>query len=831
MPALSVVLPTYNEAANVGPLLQELRSVLGDDAELLVVDDDSQDGTADVARRAGARVIVRKDERGLATAVVRGLAEARGDHVVVMDADGQHPVEAVARMHAKAQATGADMVIGSRYVEDGSDQAFGAVRRVISGGAKLLSHISLPQVRRHKLTDPMSGLFLVRRDAVDLDALRPKGYKILLEILARCPVERVEEVGFEFQDRRGGDSKLGPTVILQYLIHVLALGWQQPENQRLFRFGMVGLTGVVVNLGLLTLLTEVAGLFYLLSAAISVEASIVTNFLLNDAWTFRDRREGHRLTRLAKFNTVSLLALGLNIATLAFLAEVVGLHYLVAEAFAILVTFTFNYLGNINWTYGGKGRFRLSGHVRRWLPWLPWLLVVVTASGFLLDDLDRPDEIYFDEHYYVTVAYQALSGEWEDPCWDQADPAARPLNFEHPPLAKLLITANAALVDPDVAHYEVCREPDSREYEAFTSTLRDEGTPFAWRLAPALFGIAAVALTGLAAARLTGSPGAAAVASALAATDGVLFTSSRMAILDIFVTAFVVAALYAATFPTRRGIVAASLLLALGFACKYTAVFAGLPVLLVMLWSQWRAGNLTRRRFDGSILGAVLTPLPVLALTYTPWWILWLPRYGFVGAIRHWIDILVEAIKWHATVQSDHAYASRPIEWPLLERPVFYYAAHDVGGVTGMDGYIYGIPNPVLWWGAGLALVGLLAAAAWGLYKQRSILGWFRGLPLPGQGAALAVAAFAVTYGGFLSLSRESFLFYTTILAPLLALVLTTALVALWRHRPTWGRLAGAVVVLLAVAAFAHYHPVLTAQTISDQRFDAIMDLVPWMRR
>jgi dolichol-phosphate mannosyltransferase len=353
-PWLTVVIPTYNEAANIGPLLAALRQTLGTiPVEYVVVDDASKDGTPEAAAAAApdARVIVRRDERGLATAVVRGLREATGTYVAVMDADFQHPPSAVLAMLEKALDEDADLVIGSRYAAGGSQGNFGPVRRLISWGAGTIGRLALPPVRRFKLTDPMSGLFLVRRDKVDVDSLRPSGYKILLEILGRAPLERVTEAGYVFQDRRGGESKLGAGVMGQYLAHAVRLGIDHPENRRMAKFALVGMTGVVVNLALLWLLHGRLGLHDLVAVPIAVEASILSNFLLNDRFTFHDRQRGHAMKRLLQFNTVSLLALLVNLAAYTILAKGIGLHYLLAEAIAIVVAFGANYMGNLQWTY------------------------------------------------------------------------------------------------------------------------------------------------------------------------------------------------------------------------------------------------------------------------------------------------------------------------------------------------------------------------------------------------------------------------------------------------------------------------------------------------
>ncbi len=179
-----MVLPTYNEAGSIGAVLDETAAALdagGIAWEAVVVDDDSPDGTqaeveAAAQRHAGrVRLVVRRTERGLASAVVRGFREATGELVAVMDADGQHPAEALVVM--MRAASGADVVVGTRHAAGGSVGSFGALRRLVSWGAALAARLALPPVRHARLSDPMSGLFLVRRAAVADAALNPRGFK------------------------------------------------------------------------------------------------------------------------------------------------------------------------------------------------------------------------------------------------------------------------------------------------------------------------------------------------------------------------------------------------------------------------------------------------------------------------------------------------------------------------------------------------------------------------------------------------------------------------------------------------------------------------------
>lgn len=854
-PLLSVVIPTYNEAANIGPLLEALGTALGAvKYEAIVVDDDSTDGTVADARSKGARVIVRTDERGLATAVVRGLREAKGEYVAVMDADFQHPPEAVARLLEKAVADNADLVIGSRYAPGGTEGGFGPVRRVISWGAKTLGRIALPPIRRFKVTDPVSGLFLVRRAAIDVDALRPAGYKILIEILARSALQRVSEVGYVFGGRRGGESKLGAGVMAQYLTHVTHLGFEHPDNRRLAIFGIVGLTGVAVNLVLLYVLHGRFGLHDLVAVPIAVEVSILSNFLLNDRFTFHDRLSGTKWRRLLQFNAVSLMALVINVTVYAAMERLFGLPYLLAEFIAIVVAFGANYAGNLHWTYGGADRFRLRASLGRILPVVPILTLGLAAGLVYFEDLDRVNEIYFDEHYYVSVARQADNGILEDPCWvNDSRLPHRPLNYEHPPVAKLIMSWSVERFDTDHAIFEGCRSPDdsnpqtcnlvehgevisthnSRKecYDAFTARAKTMGNPFAWRGPSAVFGALTVLFTGLAARRLFQSTAAGMFGAGLVVLDTLVYSSSRVAILDIFPAAFLMMAIWAATFPGRKGVLATALFLGLAFSCKYTVLFAGPPVALLCLWTQRRAGVLTRSRFDLNLAAFILIPLTVWLASYAPWWNLWVGDMGFKEAVKHWFDVQKEAFAWGSSGYQDHPYESPPGEWFIMGRPTFYY--HVWGFDDRREGWVFAIGNPVLWWFAATAILGALGTAftRWLLALRDGWIGplaHFRGEPRILQASVIATFLPLVTYAAFFLVDRVTFLFYMTLVVPLLCLPLAGVLGDAWARGTGWR--IGVVGVMLAVAAaFVWYYPVASAWRITPEWYDRIMTALPWM--
>lgn len=222
-PRITVVLPTYNERENLAPLAQRLFTALDPrEAELLVVDDDSPDGTAAAAAELAAtypvRCLVRHGERGLATAVIAGLRAARGELLVVMDADLSHPPEAIPALVAALADPAVSMAIGSRFVRGGRvDLHWPWHRRLNSLVARLLARPLTP------VRDMMSGFFAVRRRGLRLEGLEPVGYKIALELIVRHRWTRVVEVPITFSERAAGRSKLNIGEQLRYLRHLARL--------------------------------------------------------------------------------------------------------------------------------------------------------------------------------------------------------------------------------------------------------------------------------------------------------------------------------------------------------------------------------------------------------------------------------------------------------------------------------------------------------------------------------------------------------------------------------------------------------------------------------
>jgi dolichol-phosphate mannosyltransferase len=232
---VSIIVPTYNEEANVWPLVQCVKQVLGEQpTEMLFVDDSPTLGTVEAIQSAGrhlnsptfqVRCYRREGEAcwgGLAGAVIDGFKRARSALVVVMDGDLQHPPEVIPLL-LKEAAGGTQLVVASRYCAGGSAEGLsGPARRLVSRSSTWLAKICFPIALRH-ITDPMTGFFAVRLNAIDLEGLQPRGFKILLEILARNPGLGVSEVPFKFVERVAGQSKGTMMQGLQYLLHLVRL--------------------------------------------------------------------------------------------------------------------------------------------------------------------------------------------------------------------------------------------------------------------------------------------------------------------------------------------------------------------------------------------------------------------------------------------------------------------------------------------------------------------------------------------------------------------------------------------------------------------------------
>lgn len=294
-PVLSIVVPTFNEHDNLRELVGRLDALLGDlNWEVVFVDDDSTDGTPRALRElsqvdARVRHLHRIGRRGLASAVVEGILSTSSPYVAVMDADLQHDENRLRDMLEKLRTTDCDIVVGSRYLEDGGVADWDKNRQTISRVATKLAHL----VTEPNLTDPMSGFFMLRREAFDRSVRRLSslGYKILLDILvsARPPL-KVAEVPYVFRTRIHGESKLDSAVTWEYLMLLLDKTAGRVVPVRFLMFMLVGGLGVFVHMLTLAGLNQVWHAPFLESQTVATVAAMTFNFFANNVLTYRDKR-------------------------------------------------------------------------------------------------------------------------------------------------------------------------------------------------------------------------------------------------------------------------------------------------------------------------------------------------------------------------------------------------------------------------------------------------------------------------------------------------------------------------------------------------------------
>ncbi|WP_414569847.1 glycosyltransferase [Nostoc sp. CCY 9925] len=368
----SLVIPTYKERDNIKNIVSILSQLLDESIpgkyELIVVDDDSPDLTWEIAQSLTTqypqlRVMRRQQERGLSSAVIRGWQAATGNVLGVIDGDLQHPPEVLMQLLRNVEQ-GADLAVASRHVEGGGVSSWSVVRRLLSRGAQLLGLIILPGVLG-RVSDPMSGYFMVRRSAIANARLNPVGYKILLEVIGRGKVNQVAEVGYVFRERTEGESKVTWKQYIDYIHHLVRLRLSTGRVGRLkrkvnfpvgrfLRFGLVGLSGVFVDMAVLYLLSDPTTLAWPLtrSKIIAGEIAILNNFLWNDAWTFADvsarqQEWNQRLKRFVKFNVICLAGLVLNVLILNLVFNFLIPNRYIANLIAIAVATIWNFWVNL----------------------------------------------------------------------------------------------------------------------------------------------------------------------------------------------------------------------------------------------------------------------------------------------------------------------------------------------------------------------------------------------------------------------------------------------------------------------------------------------------
>ncbi|WP_371419831.1 glycosyltransferase [Tardiphaga sp.] len=352
---LSVVVPTFNERGNVATLVQRLDAALvGISWEVIFVDDNSPDGTAEVVRdlaRVDSRVrcIRRIGRRGLSGACIEGMLASSAPCAAVIDGDLQHDETQLGKMLGLIESGAAELVIGSRYIEGGSADSFNQQRL---GASKFATAVA-QRVLRVKIADPMSGFFMIRRDRFEQLApqLSTQGFKILLDVVATAHGDlRIIEVPYTFGSRLHGESKLDSMVALDFLGLVLAKLTNDTVSLRFLLFALVGSIGLFVHFAVLFVTLEFFDRPFAEAQAIAALCAMTSNFLLNNFLTYRDQRlKGFGILRgLLIFYVVCSVGLLANVGVAWSVFDQEPIWWLAGAAGALM---------GVVWNYAMSGLF------------------------------------------------------------------------------------------------------------------------------------------------------------------------------------------------------------------------------------------------------------------------------------------------------------------------------------------------------------------------------------------------------------------------------------------------------------------------------------------
>ncbi len=359
--AVSVVVPTYEEAENLPELVGRIKASLEKtsfDWDVIVVDDDSNDGIEELVdqmrqQNLPVRIIVRKGVRGLSSAVLEGFRNAEGDVLICMDADLSHPPEQLPLLVEEVMRDDVDFVIGSRYVPGAStDETWGVFRWMNSKIATLMARPFT------KARDPMAGFFALRRKAFEQsESLSPVGYKIGLELIVKCNAKNVAEIPIHFADRKRGTSKLSLREQVNYLRHLKRLadykfGWLS----RLGQFCLIGAIGMMFDLVSYAILLRV-GLLLSVARFIAIWIAMTWNFWLNRRITFSYSRKSSLPQQYAKF--VLTCSVGAVVNWGVSIGLVRGVHFfsdapILAAVVGVAAGTLFNFALSMNWAFRRK---------------------------------------------------------------------------------------------------------------------------------------------------------------------------------------------------------------------------------------------------------------------------------------------------------------------------------------------------------------------------------------------------------------------------------------------------------------------------------------------
>lgn len=340
---LSIIIPTYNEKDNIPILLHRIEA-LGMNDEIIVVDDNSNDGTAEVVQRLSSKynnihLIERPSKMGISSAVKDALGIASGKYALVMDGDLQHPPELIPKLLREIRK-GKDIVVASRYMKGGKSE-FGLHRKIVSKVATFFAHMSLQETE--KISDPLSGFFIFRRNLIKPEDIQSQSYKVLLEVVVASHSMNISEISYRFNKRKYGKSKLGGKEFIRFIALVLKL-----SRYSTLKFLAVGLTGSIIQLGILDILYGNLHLVEYLALPIAIESSIISNFICNNFWTYKKRlSSGSAMKKFFHYNISSMMAFIINFSVATILTlTILSSNYLIADMAAIIASFGVNFMGS-----------------------------------------------------------------------------------------------------------------------------------------------------------------------------------------------------------------------------------------------------------------------------------------------------------------------------------------------------------------------------------------------------------------------------------------------------------------------------------------------------
>jgi dolichol-phosphate mannosyltransferase len=367
---LTVIIPTLNEAESIEETITKVDKELKSNninGEILIVDDNSSlDNTIFILfglekKFPNISIIIRQRDHGLSKSLVEGFRNAQADIIQVIDADGQHPPKKIPELY-QAILDGNDIAVASRYMGVEGSGVIGLPyhRVVLSWGATQLARIFFPAI-----TDSGSGFFAFRKEVIKDAPLKPQGFRMLFEILGKGKWKKVKEIPYILGVRKEGTSKLSSRTVIAYLKQLWELlkysvsteeSAGHKELKRVATFMLVGLSGVIVNLGTLYLITEWLDVFYIWSGLVGAEASILSNFILNDLITFRDitRKRFSLAKRLVSYHSITIIGTVISVTILYMLTEWLGFWYIVSGFIGLMAAFIWNFSINRISTWSGE---------------------------------------------------------------------------------------------------------------------------------------------------------------------------------------------------------------------------------------------------------------------------------------------------------------------------------------------------------------------------------------------------------------------------------------------------------------------------------------------